>query len=54
MGTPGPATGSAFSFAEVFLQAIEMFFSGFWFFDNGHPADPFIAGDGGETVPGFE
>ena len=51
MNAAQPAAGAAHSFLELPGCPFYMVLSGFLLFDEGNPAEPLIAGQGGEIFP---
>jgi hypothetical protein len=52
MGTATPAAGPALPCLEILLSSLEMLGSGLLFFDRDNPADPFIACEWCDVLPG--
>lgn len=54
MRTSGPTARSALAFGQIFAHALDVLRSGFLFFDDGDPANPFVTRKRREAVPLFQ
>lgn len=52
MHTTSPATGPAFACRKLGAGYLNPVTPGIWFFGIFNPADPLIAGEGSEALPG--
>lgn len=51
VGASGPAAGLPYSLFQLCYHAVNVFCAGFSFFDDGNPANPLIALNGGKFIP---